>query len=44
MNDKKDFKVANAKKYEKITEWVKLEICSRTLEISREHFMQRWAL
>ena len=44
MNDKKDFKVANAKKYEKITEWVKLEICSRKLEISREHFMQRWAL
>ena len=24
-------------------EWEKLEISSRKLEISREHFMQRWA-
>ena len=42
--DKKDFKVANTKKYEKTTEWVKLEICSRKLQISMEHFMQKWAL
>ena len=24
-------------------EWERLEISSKTLEISREHFMQRWA-
>ena len=24
-------------------EWERLEICSRKLEIPREHFMQRWA-
>ena len=28
----------NAKKYRKITEWERLEISSRKLEIPREHF------
>ena len=28
---------------EKTTEWERLEISSRKLEIPREHFMQRWA-
>ena len=31
------------KKYRKRTEWERLEISSRKLEIAREHFMQRWA-
>ena len=30
----------NAKKQRKTTEWEKLEISSRKLEISREHFLQ----
>ena len=30
-------------KERKTTEWERLEISSRTLEILREHFMQRWA-
>jgi len=29
----------NANKYRKIIEWERLEISSRKLEISREHFM-----
>ena len=33
----------NAKKQRKTTEWERLEISSRKLEISRGHFMQRWA-
>ena len=33
----------NAKKQRKKTEWERLEISSRKLEIPREHFMQRWA-
>ena len=33
----------NEKKYRNIIEQEKLEISSRKLEISREHFMQRWA-
>ena len=33
----------NAKKSRKTTEWERLEISSRKLEIPREHFMQRWA-
>ena len=33
----------NAKKWRKTTEWERLEISSRKLEIPREHFMQRWA-
>ena len=32
----------NAKKSRKTTEWERLEISSRKLEIPREHFMQRW--
>ena len=44
--DKKAFlsaKKCNAKKSRKTTEWERLEISSRKLEIPREHFMQRWA-
>ena len=41
--DKKAFLSDQAKKYKKIIEWERLEISSRKLEISREHFMQRWA-
>ena len=41
--DKKAFLSINAKKYRKTTEWERLEISSRKLEIPREHFMQRWA-
>ena len=33
----------NAEKWRKTTEWDRLEICSRTLEIPREDFMQKWA-
>ena len=33
----------NAKKERKTTEWEKLEISSRKLEIPREYFMKRWA-
>ena len=33
----------NAKKQRKTTEWERLEISSRKLEIPREHCMQRWA-
>ena len=36
-------KAITAKKYRKTTEWERLEISSRKLEIPREHFMQRWA-
>ena len=32
----------NAKKQKKTTEWERVEISSRKLEISREYFMQRW--
>ena len=31
----------NAKKQRKTTEWERLQISSRKLEISREHFMQK---
>ena len=41
--DKKAFFSINAKKQRKTTEWERLEISSRKLEISREHFMQRCA-
>ena len=41
--DKKPSSVINAKKQRKTTEWERLEISSRKLEILREHFMQRWA-
>ena len=33
----------NAKKQRKTTEWGRLEISSRKLDIPREYFMQRWA-
>ena len=33
----------NAKKKRKRTEWERIEISSRKLEIPREHFMQIWA-
>ena len=33
----------NAKKQRKTTEWERLVISSRKLEILREHFIQRWA-
>ena len=32
------------KEIEKTTEWERLEISSRKLEIPREHFMQKWGL
>ena len=44
--DKKDFlsdQCKEIKKKKKKTEWERLEISSRKLEIPREHFMQRWA-
>ena len=33
----------SAKIQRKTTEWERLEISSRKLEIPREYFMQRWA-
>ena len=41
--DKKAFLSDQCKEIEGKKEWEKLEISSRKLEISREHFMQRWA-
>ena len=38
--DKMPSSVALAKKSRKTTEWERLEVSSRKLEISREHFMQ----
>ena len=40
---RKTSSVINAKKYRKTTEWERLKISSRKLEIPREYFMQRWA-
>ena len=40
--DKKIFLSDQCKEME-TTEWERLEISSRKLEIPREHFMQRWA-
>ena len=40
--DKKASSAINAKKQRKRTEWERLEISSRKLEIPREHFMERW--
>ena len=40
---KKPSSEINAKKQRKTTEWERLEISSRKLEIPREHFMQTWA-
>ena len=41
--DKKAFLSDQCKEIEGKTEWDRLEISSRKLEIPREHFMQRWA-
>ena len=41
--DKKAFLSDQYKEIEETTEWERLEISSRKLEIPREHFMQRWA-
>ena len=41
--DKETFLSNQCKEIEKTTEWERLEISSRKLEIPREHFMQRWA-
>ena len=38
---RKPSSVINAKKLRKTTEWERLEISSKKLEISREHFMQK---
>ena len=40
---KKAFFSDQCKKKRKTTAWERLEISSGKLEISREHFMQRWA-
>ena len=40
--DKKASSAINAKKKRKTIEWERLEISSRKLQISAEHFMQRW--
>ena len=41
--DKKSFLSDQCKELEETKEWERLEISSRTLEIPREHFKQRWA-
>ena len=41
--DKKTFFSNQCKEIEETTEWERLEISSRKLEIPREHFTQRWA-
>ena len=41
--EKKPSSVNNAKRKRKTIEWERLDISSRKLEISRVHFMQRWA-
>ena len=41
--DKKAFLSDQCKEIEETTEWGRLEISIRKLEIPREHFMQRWA-
>ena len=41
--DKKAFFSDQCKEIQETTEWERLEISSRKLEIPREHFMQRWA-
>ena len=40
---RKPSSVINAKKLRKTTQWERLEISTRKLEIPREYFMQRWA-
>ena len=39
--DKKTFFSDQCKEIEERTQWERLEICSRKLEMPREHFMQR---
>ena len=41
--DKKAFLSEQCKETEENIEWERLEIFSRKLEISKEHFMQGWA-
>ena len=41
--NKKAFLSDNAKKWKKTTEWERLKISPRKLEITRELFMKRWA-
>ena len=41
--DKKAFFSNQCKEIEERTEWERLEISSRKLEMPREHFMHRWA-
>ena len=41
--DKKAFLHDQCKEIEETTEWERLEISSRKVEIPREYFMQRWA-
>ena len=43
MRDKKAFLSDQCKQIEEKNKQERLEISSRKLEISREHFMQRWA-
>ena len=40
--DKKTFLSDQCKEIEETIEWERLEISSRKVDISREHFMQRW--
>ena len=40
---KKAYLIDQCKEKRKTIEWERLEISSRKLEITREHFMQRWA-
>ena len=42
---RRDMKAFLSDQYKKqrTTEWERLEISSRKLEVPREHFMQRWA-
>ena len=42
--DKKALFSNQCKEIEENTEWERLEISSRKLELPREYFMQRWAL
>ena len=41
--DKKAFFSYQCKEIEENTDWERLEMSSRKLEIPRENFMQRWA-
>ena len=41
--DKKAFLSDQCKEIEETTEWERLEVSSRKLEMPREHFIQRWA-